>query len=78
MSSREKLNLDMLENVSGGDLLEESEALKNMVPPHIHEFYPISKDAHGIRTDKCCICGALKYFTPDGDEISEWEHNLRK
>lgn len=55
MSSREKLNLDMLENVSGGDLLEESEALKNRVPPHIHEFYPISRDAHGIRPDKCCI-----------------------
>ena len=59
MSSKDKLSLDMLENVSGGDLLEESEALKNIVPPHIHEFYPISRDTNGIRTDKCYICGAL-------------------
>ncbi len=74
---KKAISLDQLEMIAGGDLTEESEALKNTVPPHVHQVFPAGRDDNGVRIDKCAICGTLKYYATDGEEITEWEYKLR-
>ena len=73
-----KLDMSELNGVSGGDLSDDARVLRNAQPPHIHEFFTVDRDASGLRVDKCYVCGLLKYFLADGNEITEMEYKIMK